>query len=369
MKTALFTPGPGNTSDGVRAALSCDIGTRTPQMTALTQRLRQQIVDVADCGDDFSVVPMQGSGTFAVEAMLTSLLPMDAPCLVLVNGPYGERMVEICQIYALPHYVLRSDSLQPIDVAAVADYLDNHPEISSLALIHFETGIGILNPLAALLALAEQHGKGVFVDSMSAFGLLPIAFTSPALLAVAASSNKILHGTPGLGFVIARCSELEQPRLPRTLSLNLQAQYQGFQRDGMWRFTPPVQVVAALSCAIREYVQQGGQATRFNRYQRVASRVITGLAQWGILPLVPEAYGAPVITTFVLPFANHQLSAHSLSERLLAYQLAIYPSQVSEINSFRIGFIGELTDQDADRLVAAIGDIVRDIPMRVEKLG
>ncbi|WP_118988029.1 2-aminoethylphosphonate--pyruvate transaminase [Photorhabdus sp. CRCIA-P01] len=361
MKTALFTPGPSNTSDRVRAALTCDIGTRTPQMKALTQRLRQQIAEVANCGGDFSVVPLQGSGTFAVEAMLTSLLPTGESCLILVNGPYGERMVDICQIYELPHHVLYTDPLKPISVTDVVDYLESHPDIASLALIHFETGIGILNPLAALLELAEQRGKSVFVDSMSAFGLLPISFTSPALQAVAASSNKILHGAPGLGFVIARSSALEQPRLRRTLSLNLQAQYHGFQHDGMWRFTPPVQVIAALSCAISEYMQQGGQAARLRRYQQIASRVIGGLAQWGIQPLVTEIYGAPVITTFVLPFSSNVLSARLLSERLLSYQLVIYPSQVSEVNSFRIGFIGELTDHDVDRLIAAIGEIVSDI--------
>ncbi|CAI1163984.1 2-aminoethylphosphonate--pyruvate transaminase [Serratia entomophila] len=367
MKTALFTPGPGNTSDDVRAALNCDIGTRTPQMTALTQHLRQQIAEVAECGEDFSVVPIQGSGTFAVEAMLTSLLPMQAPCLVLVNGPYGERMAEICQIYALPHYILRSDPLRPINAAEVADYLGSHPDIAALALIHFETGIGILNPLAALLALAQQRGIRVFVDSMSAFGLLPIEFTSPALSAVAASSNKVLHGAPGVGLVIARHDILAEPRPARTLSLNLQAQYCGFQRDGMWRFTPPVQVIAALSRAIGDYLREGGQTARLQRYQRRASRVIAGLAEFGIRPLVPESYGAPVIVTFVLPFAADVLSAGTLSERLLAYQLAIYPSQVSEVNSFRIGFIGELTENDVDRLVVAIGEVVSEIREQLEQ--
>lgn len=360
MKTALFTPGPGNTTDAVRAALNCDIGTRTPQMTALTRKLCQQIAEVGGYGDDFDVVPIQGSGTFAVEAMLTSLLPAKAPCLILVNGPYGERMVQICQIHALPHYVLRSDLLRPVDVAQVADCLSQHPDIAALALIHFETGIGILNPLAPLLALAQQRGIDVFVDSMSAFGLLPIEFTSPALAAVAASSNKVLHGVPGVGLVIARRHSLMQPGPARTLSLDLQAQYQGFKRDGMWRFTPPVQAIAALSRAISDYLQEGGQTARLACYQRRAARVIAGLAHFGIRPLVPESDGAPVIVTFALPFDTDVLSARSLSERLLAYQVAIYPSQISEINSFRIGFIGDLTENDIERLIVAIGEVISE---------
>lgn len=365
MKTVLFTPGPGNTSAQVRAAMNGDTGTRTPQMTTLTRRLRQQIAAVAGCADDFSVVPLQGSGTFAVEAMLLSLLPTQAPTLILVNGPYGERMVEICQIYALPHRVLYSDPLAPIKVSEVAEALDRYPDIAALAWVHFETGVGILNPLETLLTLAEQRGKQVLLDSMSAFGLLPINFRSPALQAVAASSNKILHGVPGLGIVIARRELLLLPRVPRSLSLNLQAQHQAFERDGMWRFTPPVQVIAALSCAIDEYQQQGGQPARLRRYQQLAQHIIAGLKRWEIVPLVADS--APVIATFTLPCGSEQLSAQTLSERLLDYQLAIYPSHLKERNAFRIGFIGELSLADGDRLIAAIGEVIADIQATVEQ--
>lgn len=367
MTTTLFTPGPGNTSDNVRAALNCDLGTRTPQMTALTKYLRRQIAEVASCSDDFSVVPLQGSGTFAVEAMLTSLLPAQVPSLILVNGPYGERMVEICRIHALPHCVLRSDPLQPINVAKVADYLENHTDIAALVLVHLETGIGIANPLEELLILAEQHGLHVFADSMSAFGLLPIRFASPSLSAVAASANKVLHGVPGLGFVIVRRDILEKPGPARTLSLDLKAQYHGFQHDGMWRFTPPVQVMSALSRAIDDYFLQGGQTARLASYQQRVRRVIDGLAPMDIHPLVTGSDDAPAIVTFVLPFDEQVLSASSLSERLLSYHIAIYPSRISEINSFRIGFIGELTEEDIDRLIAVISDIVCEIREQLEQ--
>ncbi|WMY75962.1 2-aminoethylphosphonate--pyruvate transaminase [Buttiauxella selenatireducens] len=361
MKTALFTPGPGNTSDSVRAALNCDLGTRTPQMMALTKHLRKQIAEVARCNDDFSVVPLQGSGTFAVEAMMTSLLPAKTPSLILVNGPYGERMAEICRIHALPHYVLRSDPLQPINVVTVADYLESHNDITALVLVHLETGIGITNPLEELLVLAEQRGLHVFSDSMSAFGLLPIKFASSSLSAVAASSNKVLHGVPGLSFVIARRDILEKPGTARTLSLDLKAQYHGFQHDGMWRFTPPVQVISALSSAIDDYLLQGGQTTRLESYKQRARRVIDGLAPLDIRPLVTGSHSAPAIVTFVLPFDEQVLSASLLSERLLSSNIVIYPSRVAEKNSFRVGFIGELTAEDIDRLITVMTDIVCEI--------
>lgn len=361
MSKILFTPGPGNTSPRVRAAMDCDIGTRTPQMIALTQRVRQQIAGVANCGDDFSVVPLQGSGTFAVEAMLTTLLPETGACLILSNGPYGERMATICQIYGLSHYLLRSDPLAPVDMNTVAAFISEHHDITSVAMVHFETGVGLLNPLPALLTLAAGCGVQVFIDSMSAFGLLPVDFTSPALAAVAASSNKILHGPPGIAFVIARKSMLAQPAAPRTLSLDLRAQFNGFQRDGMWRFTPPVQVIAALATAIDEYNQQGGQIGRLQRYREIAACIINGLAAYQVIPLIAIDHDVPVISTFVLPFPAAVLNAHGLSERLLAQDLVIYPSQIAEINSFRIGFIGELRSEDAQKLVAAITGAIEEV--------
>lgn len=366
MKTALFTPGPANTSDSVRKALCCDIGTRTPEMTKLTQRLRKQIAEVANCGNEFSVIPLQGSGTFAIEAMLTSLLSENRPCLILINGSYGERMLEVCKIYKLPYYVLRSSSLKPIDVESVEKFLNNHPDIISLALVHFETGIGILNPLNQLIKLAERYAKSVFVDSMSSFGLLSINFSSLALKAVAASSNKILHGPPGLGFIIVRRQELEKPDCPKTLSLNLKAQYKGFEDNGMWRFTPPVQIISSLCTAIEEYINEGGQSSRLIRYQQIASIVIKGLAKKGVELLIPEELGAPIIATFIIPFPKNILSAYSLSELLLSRQLVIYPSQFSPINSFRVGFIGELTEQDAEHLVIAISEIIDSFQVEID---
>lgn len=366
MKTTLFTPGPGNTSDDVRAALNCDIGTRTPQMAELTKQLRQKIAKVANCSSDFSVVPLQGSGTFAVEAMLTSLLPPQEPLLILVNGPYGERMVEICQIYNMQYHVLRSDPLQPININVIEDYLQLHPEIKTLSLIHLETGIGIINPLDDVLRLAEQLNVQVFVDSMSAFGVLPIQFDSPSLSAVVASSNKALHGVPGVGFVISRKKLLSERWPARTLSLDIRAQYQSFRRDGMWRFTPPVQVISALSRAIDDYFSQGGLNGRLRTYQERANRVIEGLSSLGIHPLVSSC-SSPVIITFTLPFDEHVLSATSLSENLLSFGIAIYPSKIDKVNSFRIGFIGELTDSDIEQLITQMGEIVLKLRGKLEQ--
>lgn len=361
MKNLLFTPGPGNTTESVRKALDCDIGTRTPEMKELTRSLRQKIEDVANCNKEFTVIPLQGSGTFAVESMMTSMLLPEENCLILVNGPYGERIVEICRIYGLPHHAVYSDPLKPIDIEAVSQYLDNNKIISAIAMVHFETGIGILNPLSELLELAEEKKLSVLTDCMSSFGLLDINFKSPALRSVAASSNKVLHGPPGIGFVIAKIHDLMRENPAKTLSLDLKSQYLGFEKNGLWRFTPPVQVIAGLSSALSEYLINGGKDSRLNDYNHISTIIKEGFSKLGIFPIVPDEYSAPLITTFVLPLDKRILSAAQLSEMLLSHNIVIYPSNVSEVNSFRVGFIGDIKTQDALRLVKAVDVIMKKL--------
>lgn len=367
MKSLLFTPGPGNTTDSVRESLNCDIGTRTPEMIDLTRSVRYEIHSIANCSDDFTVIPLQGSGTFAVESMLTSMLLSDERCLILVNGPYGERIVNICKIHGLQYHSLYSDNLKPIDIEEVSNYLDNNSEISAIVVVHFETGIGVLNPLNELLILAEEKNVSVLSDCMSSFGLLKINFESPALRSIAASSNKILQGPPGVGFVIAKIHDLIRNNSPKTLCLDLKSQYLGFEKDGMWRFTPPVQVIAGLSCALSEYVKNGGQKSRFNHYYQISEIVKTGLSNIGIFPIIPEKYSAPLITTFVLPFEERIFSAEKLSSTLLSSNIVIYPSNIKGINSFRVGFIGDLKHHDAKILVENIEKITNIVREKINE--
>lgn len=349
MKTALFTPGPGNTTNKVKSALCCDIGTRTGSMTALTKKLLTQIKDVAECGEDYEVIPLQGSGTFAVEGMLTSFACMQRHLLVAINGPYGERIARICAIHGIRHSVMRSSPLNPLDPEAIDKLLSENPEIDSLVLVHFETGIGVLNPLKAILSLAERYGVTVYADCMSSFGLLPIPFGT-SLKAVVASSNKVLHGPPGLAFVVTHHSLLTAPVSPKTLALDLHAQHKEFLQSGMWRFTPPVQIVAALSCAIVEYFEKGGRNARFAHYALLTAIIESGLRKLNLHPLVEEK--TPFITTYVMPDAMTEGDINRLNALLEEKAVIIYPAITGYGNGIRIGCCGDLTPEDAHKLVA-----------------
>lgn len=359
MSEKLFTPGPLSTPLAVRQAMLRDIGSRTPEMEALTAQLCRELVELAGCGDAYAAVPLQGSGTFAVEAMLSSLVGERDKVLVLANGAYGERMAQICRIHRLPHAVLELPDAEAVCPAAVDAALAADPAVTQLALVHVETGLGVLNDLDAIARVAAARGVRLLVDAMSAFGALPLPFAGGAIEAVAASANKCLHAAPGLAFVIARRARLQDAAVPaRTLSLDLAAQHRALAASAQWRFTPPTHLVLALLQALALHRAEGGREARLARYRAIGGIVTAGFAALGIDCLVAPAFRAPVIATFVLPVGPQQLRAETLCERLAERGLVLYRGIVPGRNCFRVGFIGELTEDDAHRLVAETGHLL-----------
>ncbi len=357
----LFTPGPLNTSSTVKEAMLNDIGSRTKTLVELTKSIRENLEDIAQCGSSFSSILLQGSGTFAVEAMISSLIPSNAHVLIISNGVYGERMLQICDIYGISNTVLRQNELMSMDLNEVETELRqaSNPFTHILA-VQFETGIGILNDIDELTALASKYHCAVLVDAMSAFGAIPLNYNEPSLCAVAASSNKCLHGVPGIGFVVARKETLCSQKA-RSLSLDLYAQWKNFESNGEWRFTPPTHVLSAFHQALFEFQQMGGVDARFKKYACLNSQLIAGLAPLGICPVVSsEEYRAPMITTFFLG-DKIQCAFKEMYELLLAQQLVLYPSaSVSNENrqaKFRIGCMGEIDANDINNLIQAIKNI------------
>ncbi|AIO66303.1 2-aminoethylphosphonate aminotransferase [Burkholderia oklahomensis] len=357
----LFTPGPLTTSDAVRAAAAVDLGSRSPSATALTQRLRAKIARIAGCGSGYSVVPIQGSGTFAVEAMLCSLLADDDHVLIVENGAYSERMTEICRIHGIRHDALACGHTERFDLPLVDRALAASPHVTHVAAVHFETALGVLNDVAGLVSLAARHGRRVLLDAISTFGAYPLDFAGRTLAAVALSSNKCLHGLPGLGFVIADETALMRRPRPRTLSLDLLAQHRALESTRQWRYTPPIQIMRALDRAIDEYDEAGGQAARLASYRRRAQRLVDGLARVGIAPVIDAANRAPIITTFATP-PHVRGRVAALEQYLFEHGLEIYPTRHWNPDSFRVGVIGEIDDADVDELVRRMSEFVASLP-------
>jgi len=354
----LLTPGPLTTRIETRRAMLKDWGSRDPAFIALTAELRTRLLGVCNGGATHEAVPLQGSGTFILEAAVVTLIRPEDRLLVLANGAYGERMIEICRRHGRQVEALRWEEDRPVDPTAVAEALAQDPSISHVALVHCETTTGILNPLEAVAAAVAAAGRALIVDAMSSFGALPIDLAATPVAALLASSNKCLEGVPGLGFAIVERERLAQAKgASPSMSLDLHDQWRGLEANGQWRFTPPVQVVAALVEALRLLEAEGGPPARRARYQANFDLLADGMAARGFPLFLNRTLQAPIIATFRPP-GQRPFSFDGFYSSLAERGFVIYPGKLTREDSFRIGCIGALEPADFKRLLAAIDDVL-----------
>jgi 2-aminoethylphosphonate-pyruvate transaminase len=354
MPPLLLTPGPLTTSDQTRAALCRDWGSRESDFIALSEGVRARLAALAGVEGTHVAVPVQGSGTFAVEAAIQTLVPPDGRLLVLVNGAYGRRVVEIARRLGRACVTLEAPEDQPILPGRVAGALAADSTISDVVLIHCETTSGLLNPLPEIAACVRQAGRRMLVDAMSSFGAMPIDGAKIPFTALIGSSNKGLEGVPGLGFVIVETDYLRGcAHNSSSLSLDLFDQWRGFKSNGQWRFTPPVQVVAGLGAALDQLQTEGGIAVRHARYRRNCDVLVQGMRARGFTTYIESDLQAPVIVTFRIP-AGDWFHFQTFYDFLHARDIVIYPGKLTHEPSFRIGCIGAIGADDMMRALAAI---------------
>jgi 2-aminoethylphosphonate-pyruvate transaminase len=360
----LLTPGPLTTSRTVKQAMVHDWGSRDAAFIKINQSVLTRLPAIANLGEDFVTVPMQGSGTFAVEAMLTTFIPRDGKVLLLINGAYGQRAKKICEIAGRAVAVLETPEDTPPDLAAVDALLGADKAITHVFVVHCETTSGILNPVEKIAELVQRHGRHLLIDAMSAFGALALDGTRIEFDAVAASSNKCLEGVPGLGFVIARKSALEKAKgNATTLVLDLQDQWANFVKTGQYRFTPPIHVIVAFHQALDEFYAEGGVAGRGGRYAENCRILIEGMRALGFEPLLPDHLQAPIIVTFRMP-ADKNFVFQTFYDRLKERGYVIYPGKLTVADSFRIGCIGRLYPEHMRGALDAIRDILDEMGVR-----
>jgi 2-aminoethylphosphonate-pyruvate transaminase len=356
----LFTPGPLTTPIETRRAMLQDWGSREPAFIGLTAELRRRLVDVASGHGAHVAIPLQGSGTFIVEAAIGTLVRPPDVLLVLANGAYGERMIAIAKRLGRKVEALRWPEDQAVDPAVVERALVENPALTHVALVHCETTSGLLNPLAAVAAVVARQRRAFIVDAMSSFGALPLDLRDTPVTAVLASSNKCLEGVPGIAFALIEQTAIERAQgVAPSLSLDLHDQWRGFESNGQWRFTPPVQVVAALVEALRALEAEGGPAARLKRYQKNLRTLTDGMARLGFHLFLDERLQAPIIATF-RSLADARFRFDDLYAALAARGFIIYPGKLTRAPSFRIGCIGALQPEDFRRLVDAIGEYMSE---------
>ena len=358
----LLTPGPLTTSESVKKAMVRDWGSRDLEFIAMTERVRLGVEEIAGVANGSHVcVLLQGSGTFAVEAAITSLIPRDGRVLVLVNGAYGHRINRVCEYHGREYVSLETDEDVPTNVAELARVLVSNADITHVIAVHCETTSGILNPIAEIAGVVHDNDCHLIIDAMSSFGALPLSVQDVPCLGVVASSNKCLEGVPGIGFVVTEIEALQKAKgNANSLALDIHAQWAGFESNGQWRFTPPTHVLAALDQAISEHKQEGGVGARGRRYAGNCQILIEGMRRLGFQTYLSDNLQAPIIVTFhCQPHTNFEFD--EFYGRLKDKGFAIYPGKLTKADSFRMGCIGHLFEDDMKAAVEAVRYVLAEM--------
>lgn len=358
----LLTPGPLSTSESVKQTMLRDWCTWDDDYNlGVVQPIRQQLVDMAletsQCETEYSTVLMQGSGTFAVESAIGSAVPADGKLLVLVNGAYGKRIAEIAEYLNIEVVCLSVAEHEWVSTEFLSELLNTDSDITHVAMVHCETTSGILNPIEVYAPIVKAAGKVLLVDAMSSFGGIDIKVGDLGIDFLISSANKCIQGVPGMGFVIAKQSELLLCEgRARSLSLDLFSQWKTMEdHNGKWRFTSPTHVVRAFQQALAELNSEGGIAARAKRYAANHQTLISGMKAQGFQCVVDDDKQSPFISTFVYPDSN-LFDFNKLYECLKEEGFVIYPGKVTATPCFRIGHIGEVYPEDMQRLLVALAN-------------
>ena len=360
----LLTPGPLTTSLATKTAMLRDWGSWDAAFNAVTANLRRKVLDVVHGEGTHVVVPLQGSGTFSVEASINTLVPRDGHVLVLINGAYGQRMAKLTQMMGRRLSTFETaESVQttPQDVERL---LAADPSITHVGLIHCETSTGILNPLPEIAAVVARHRRSLIVDAMSSFAAIGIDARTTPFDALIAASGKCVEGPPGMGFVIARRSVIERSAgNSSSLALDLHDQWTYMERTTQWRYTPPTHVVVAFNAALDQLAAEGGQPARFARYTRNCETLVGGMTDLGFKPFLPAAIQAPIIVTFHAP-ADPAYAFKPFYEHVRARGFILYPGKLTQVETFRVGCIGAIGPAEMRHAVNAVRDTLAEMGIR-----
>ncbi len=360
----LLTPGPLTTTLATKAAMLRDWGSWDAAFNAVTARVRKHLTEILHAQDSHVCVPLQGSGTFSVEAAVNTLVPRDGHVLVLINGAYGKRMAKLVQMMGRRCSVFETADDVPTTADDVDRLLTADSSITHVGLIHCETSTGIENPLEAIAAVVAQHGRSLIVDAMSSFGALPIDARSTPFDALIAASGKCIEGPPGMGFVFVRRSVLEQCEGRCTsLALDLHDQWAYMEKTTQWRFTPPTHVVVALDAALAQYRAEGGQPARFARYAGNCRTLLDGMRALGFKSFLPAAIQAPIIVTFHAP-ADARYTFKAFYESVRDKGFVLYPGKLTQMETFRVGCFGAITATEMRHAVNAVADTLAEMGIR-----
>lgn len=346
----LLTPGPLTTTSSVKEEMLIDRCTWDDDYKSITQKIRTKLLDLAGADqEEYTTVLMQGSGTFAVEAVMNSAISNQDKVLIITNGAYGERIVKIAKLSGLAYREYSIAYNEYPNEEELRNILIEDPSITHIVMVHCETTTGILNPIEMISKLAKQYEKTLIIDAMSSFGGIEMNVPELGIDYLISSANKCIQGVPGFAFVIARLEKLKTCEgNSRSLSLDLYDQWKEMDKDGKWRYTSPTHVVAAFAKALDELEEEGGIQARFARYQNNNRILRERLEKIGFQAYLSKDKQSPIITTFLYP--NDQFDFKHFYTYVKERGYVLYPGKLTNENTFRIGNIGEIYEADIEAL-------------------
>jgi len=363
----LFTPGPLNTSLGVKAAMLKDLGSRDENFIQAIRDVRSSILEIAEVSEEcWTTVILQGSGTYAVEAVLQTSTPRTGGrLLILANGAYGKRMETMCKVVGLEYDLIKSSEILPMDLVEIENQLNCGTKYTTVCIVHCETSSGVLNPVEKVAELVRKHqpDAAMFVDAMSSFGAIPIDLSNIDFLV--SSANKCLQGVPGFAYAVCRKSVLEKcSGNSRSLSLDLADQERNMIATGQFIFTPPIHTMLAFLQAIDEFKQEGGLQGRAKRYSENCAALKSGMSKLGFKALVDEKYASYIITCFLFP-KHTNFNFKTFYSNLSSKGQIIYPGKVTDADCFRMGNIGHIFIKDIEKLLDTVKDVLTEMEIQI----
>ncbi len=351
MNYKLLTPGPLTTTATIKEKMMVDHCTWDDDYKRITQEIRSGLLEIAQVSEEkYTTVLMQGSGSFGVESVITSLVGEEDKILIIANGAYGERMIKTAKHAKVNHEVYEVHYSQIPSATEVKTILDQDAGITHVIMVHCETTSGILNDIQEVSKVVKAAGRTMIVDAMSSLGGIQIPVEEWGIDVIISSANKCVQGVPGFSFIICERETLKQSEgKARSLSLDLYDQWKEMDVDGKWRFTSPTHVVLAFRQAMEELKEEGGVVAREKRYRENNEYLITKMKEMGIKTYIGAENQSPIITTFLYP-EDHNFSFVEMYEYIKERGYAIYPGKVTGADTFRIGNIGEIYLEDMVKL-------------------
>lgn len=346
-RNILLNPGPSTTTDTVKMAqIVPDICPREKEFQSIMAPMRRDLVKIVHGGDDYTSVLFCGSGTICIDVTLNSLLDAGKKALVVNNGSYSQRAVDVLNYYGLPVIDLQQPIYTKPDLVIIEETLKSNADVGYVYMTHHETGSGLLNPIREVGALAHKYGAFFITDTTSSYAMIPINVYEDNVDFCMASAQKGIMGMTGLSYVIGRKSIIEESKNypKRSYYCNLYMQYEYFEKTGEMHFTPPVQTIYAAKQALVEYWNEG-EGAKWERHQRVMRAIHVGEEKLGLREILDPSVQSGLVSAVKYP-DDENWDFEKIHDYCYERGFTIYPGKIEKQGTFRLCALGAIDEED-----------------------